>query len=350
MRMLQLQNGYGYTEERNLIRQHSTKIHTFAEDVVLPKNDRTLRQAARAEDLSMRNAEAQYPHRSTASICSYEENPQQFPIFLFLISLVQIIVYYSVDGHLMLLLFGYDPHRRHEVWRFVTMMLVHSNASHLWHNVIMQLIFGSFLELVHKWKRIAIIYFASVVGGALFISVLGSSYTVGASGGVYGLAFSHLATLTLNWSEMDKKFCSVFTLSVYIVYDAGFNLFNGLISNNRRSHISHAGHLGGAVTGFLISILVLKNFRIEQWEKKMQKICVAILIGICVIVFIVNVAAFDQYVPVEWNFQKQTQKFSNSQPIQKKCLERLPQSGVAFQELWDSSFNKYTYREYLFTG
>lgn len=93
--------------------------------------------------------------------------------------------------------------------------------------------------MVHHCKRISLIYLASVWGGALFISVLDNRYTVGASGGVYGLAFSHLATITLNWNEMDRKCCGLFSLSMYFVYDAGFALFNGLIRNNKNSHVKY---------------------------------------------------------------------------------------------------------------
>lgn len=33
---------------------------------------------------------------------------------------------YTVDEDLLLIVFGYDPHRRHELWRFITVMLAHS--------------------------------------------------------------------------------------------------------------------------------------------------------------------------------------------------------------------------------
>ncbi|XP_037029725.1 protein rhomboid-like [Bradysia coprophila] len=256
------------------------KICTFAEDVVLPKNERDSLQAAKNVELSMRNIEAQHPHPSTARLYSDRDESKYFPIFMVVITLIQITVFYSVDEGLMLLLFGYDPHRRHEIWRFFTMMFVHASPSHLWHNAAMQVSFGGLLEIIHSWKRIGLIYVASVFGGSLFISVLDNVYTVGASSGVYGLAFAHLATITLNWNEMDKKCCGLFSWS-----------------------ISHAGHLGGAVTGFLVSILVLKNFKVEKWERLMQKICTGLLIGICGIIFIVNVAAPGYYVPIEWNFQ-----------------------------------------------
>lgn len=97
--------------------------------------------------------------------------------------------------------------------------------SHLGTNVLLQLILGVLLEIVHNWSRIAIIYFASVIGGSLFITVLNpNSYAVGASAGVYGLLFSHLSTIILNWTKMDKKFLRLMMLVIYVVFDIFINL------------------------------------------------------------------------------------------------------------------------------
>lgn len=97
--------------------------------------------------------------------------------------------------------------------------------SHLWTNVIFQLIVGIPLEIIHQWKRIAIIYFSSVLGGSLFITVLSpQKYVAGASAGLYGLLFSHLSTIILNWNEMDRKCCRLFWLLLYITFDKGLNV------------------------------------------------------------------------------------------------------------------------------
>lgn len=99
--------------------------------------------------------------------------------------------------------------------------------SHLWSNVIFQLILGVLLEIVHHWKRIAIIYLSSILGGSLFITVLSpQTYAVGASAGVYGLLFSHLSTIIINWNEMDRKACRLFWLLAYLTFDIGLSVLN----------------------------------------------------------------------------------------------------------------------------
>lgn len=100
-----------------------------------------------------------------------------------------------------------------------------SRLSHLITNVTLQLILGVLLEIVHSWSRIAIIYFTAVVGGSLFITLLSPhNYVVGASAGVYGLLFSHLSTIILNWKEMDKKAARLCMLAFYIIVDVAMNL------------------------------------------------------------------------------------------------------------------------------
>lgn len=104
------------------------------------------------------------------------------------------------------------------------------SATHLWGNVVIQLVFGIFLEIVHNWKRVATIYLVSVFGGSLFISVLDNAYVVGASGGVYGLLFSHFATIVLNWHEMENKYGEIIYICIYF----GINLAR---SSQKDSHV-----------------------------------------------------------------------------------------------------------------
>lgn len=104
--------------------------------------------------------------------------------------------------------------------------------AHLLGNVVFQMILGVLLEIVHGWKRIGIIYLASVLGGSMFITVLSpQTYAVGASAGVYGLLFAHLSTIIINWNEMDRKCCRVFWLLAYMTYDIGYSIYVDVVLN-----------------------------------------------------------------------------------------------------------------------
>lgn len=169
--------------------------------------------------------------------------------------------------------FGYDPYRRHEVWRFFTPMFVHSGWSHLWGNLVMQLILGVFLEIVHEWKRIAVIYLASGFGGTLCITALdNTSYSVGASGAVMGLLFSHLSTIILNWNEMEKKIARFFCVALYIVYDVGTDVYNELylkqrlnVSLMRRNFKKFSSFLCPDSLNRSVMRLILEELSLDFW-------------------------------------------------------------------------------------
>ncbi|KAJ6644015.1 Protein rhomboid [Pseudolycoriella hygida] len=284
---------------RTILRQNSEKIGAFVEDAVLPINQRGA-QRIPIPAIELENVESQSngPYRTTVTRNpAVNMQPKYFPFFIITISIVQVFIMYPFDTENMILLFGYDPHRRHEIWRYFTDSLVHTGLPHLWSNMLLQMILGVLLEIVHNWKRISVIYFASVLGGSLFITILSPGlYVVGASAGVYGLLFSHLSTIILNWNQMDRKYCRLFWLILYIVLNFILELVIAEINN------SLAGHLGGAISGFLVSILVLKNFEKYPWESKMKKICQGLLVVLFVAIVITNIAATTVYLPTEWNF------------------------------------------------
>lgn len=66
--------------------------------------------------------------------------------------------------------------------------------------------------------------------------------------------------------------------------------------------MSHAAHLGGSITGFLVSIAVLKNFEKHPWEKIVRKICIGAVIATFIGIIIFNVVAWSHFPPTEWNF------------------------------------------------
>lgn len=142
-------------------------------------------------------------------------------------------------------------------------------------------------------------------------------YVAGASAGVYGLLFSHLATIILNWNEMDRKCCRLFWLLVYIVlnfsteiivvdlhvrtkYDCHYRIVQIFALYSLQD--SFVGHFGGAITGFLVSILVLKNFEKHPWEKQMQTVCLVIVMALLAVIILINITASGVYLPTEWNF------------------------------------------------
>lgn len=139
----------------------------IAEDVVLPMNKRSIKRTVAAEPpvetvrLEQREAATPSPtgtpYGQTVVIIDTKPSapvkPEcQFPIFMVFISMLQVMhfitkiengegnphktdpcllfqvfLFYSIEATNLMLVFGYDPHRRHELWRFLSIMLAHSS-------------------------------------------------------------------------------------------------------------------------------------------------------------------------------------------------------------------------------
>lgn len=120
----------------------------------------------------------------------------------------------------------YRPDRRHEIWRFITYMVLHANWFHLGFNIVVQLIIGLPLEMVHGSIRIAAIYIAGVFAGSLGTSVVEPlTSLVGASGGVYALLAAHFANVLLNFNYMKYGILKLASILIFGKHFISFSIF-----------------------------------------------------------------------------------------------------------------------------
>lgn len=63
--------------------------------------------------------------------------------------------------------------------------------------MLIQIVLGIPLEMVHKWWRLIIIYFAGGIGGSMLYSIIESSRLAGASGSVYAIMSAHVANVIM---------------------------------------------------------------------------------------------------------------------------------------------------------
>lgn len=200
---------------------------------------------------------------------------------------VASIGYSSVDGPVAKV-FIYDPHKRIEIWRFVTYMFVHVGVFHLAVNLVVQILLGIPLEMVHRWWRVLIVYVAGVVAGSLATSVSDPRvYVAGASGGVYALITAHLATIILNWSEMQFAVWQLAVFLILMIADIGTAVSERYIAQTEQQ-VAYAAHLAGGVAGLLVGLYVLRNLEVHSWER--------VLLWCAICVFVILITAF-----VMWN-------------------------------------------------
>ncbi|XP_012224625.1 rhomboid-related protein 2 isoform X2 [Linepithema humile] len=196
-------------------------------------------------------------------------------IAMIIISLIEIILFiYDVIQHKSLsvegpaaTLFIYNPHKRYQAWRYLTYMFVHVGIFHLVVNLLVQILLGIPLEMVHKWWRVLMIYIAGVVAGSLGTSVSDPTvYLAGASGGVYALITAHVATIIMNWSQMEFAVLQLLVFLVITSVDVGQAVYNRYVLDTN-DQIGYVAHLAGAIAGLLVGINVLRNLEVQTWEK-----------------------------------------------------------------------------------
>ena len=145
-------------------------------------------------------------------------------------------------------------------WQLVTYGFLHGDLMHILFNMFALWMFGVQIENAWGSRRFAIFYFVCVIGAGLIqlaTSVGQGYYTVGASGGVYGILLAFGMMFPNN--EIFLLFLPFPIKAKWFVLGLGvFAIFGGF--TGAASGTAHFAHLGGMVFGFLL---------IQYWRGKM---------------------------------------------------------------------------------
>ncbi|XP_018562743.1 rhomboid-related protein 2-like [Anoplophora glabripennis] len=239
----------------------------------------------------------QHPTR-TVTDGQYEDEYSCYPpaVGMILFSLIEII-FFCVDEAMeadstkygtgpTATHFMYEPNRRREVWRYVTYMFVHIGVFHLLVNLLVQILLGIPLEMVHKWWRVLVVYFAGVLAGSLGTSIVDPTVKLaGASGGVYSLVTAHVASIIMNWKEMSFPAVQLLIFLIVAGSDISTAIYNRYVLDIDE-HIGYAAHFAGALAGLLVGINVLRNLSVTRTERVIWWISIitySVLMVTCII-------------------------------------------------------------------
>tara|TARA_R110002095_G_scaffold79426_1_gene68238 strand:+ start:105 stop:719 length:615 start_codon:yes stop_codon:yes gene_type:complete len=164
--------------------------------------------------------------------------------------------------------FWINPIRQGEEWhRFVTSAFLHVNGLHLFINMYVLYLFGQILEAHVGSGGFLILYAASLLGGNVWEYADKRNQpnyrSVGASGATSGVIsgfclFYPFATLYL-----------FFAIPMWaIVFGAGFIVASFILSQRDQTMVAHGAHLGGALTGLVIAMLL----RPEAWRQMIDQV------------------------------------------------------------------------------
>ena len=133
-----------------------------------------------------------------------------------------------------------------EYGRIIWSMFLHSDLQHLFNNMLILFFLGAMIEKEIGHLCYGILYFVSGIGGnllSLFVKVMenGGTYSIGASGAVFGLDGVLLALVIFVGREMPR------VTPGRVVAMIVLSLYSGFTGQN----IDNAAHVGGLIIGFL---------------------------------------------------------------------------------------------------
>jgi len=188
---------------------------------------------------------------------------------------INVLIYFltallSISGYDVFTNFALNKYyvKSGEIYRLLTSGFLHADIFHLITNMYSLNILGTQMESFIGKKRFLIVYLTSMITGSLLSAVVNTSWSVGASGAIFGL----LGSLVYFGYHYRLYLGSV--LKTQIIPIIILNLGISFIIPN----IDMAGHIGGLVGGLLSTMAV----GIEKKTKKQDRIngiiCLTLLI------------------------------------------------------------------------
>ena len=139
--------------------------------------------------------------------------------------------------------------QRGEYLRLILSGFLHTGWVHFASNMYALVIYGIVFERrIPGWKYL-LIYITSMLGSALLINFIGgNALHIGASGAIWGLMTANLVYCLITKRKILYMLYAVLAVAGNVVY----TFSNG---------ISWQGHLGGAIAGVLMALLLFRNER-----------------------------------------------------------------------------------------
>lgn len=161
----------------------------------------------------------------------------------------------SLFGKFML--HPYSVYRKHNVYTLVTSGLIHANWMHLAFNLFTFYAFAFRLEQEVGSITFAMIYFVGLILSDIPTVIKQKDnyhyHSLGASGAVSAVLFSYILFFPLSTLV-------IFPLPIPIwaaLFGVLYLVYSYYMSTNSRDNINHDAHLFGAITGIIVTILMV---------------------------------------------------------------------------------------------
>lgn len=191
-------------------------------------------------------------------------NPGIISVIIIIVTI--IVSYNGLRNHTFLDRYSFEVDKiliNKDYKRLVTSGFLHVSWWHLIFNMLSLYFFSDLIESYLNEAKYLIIYFSSLIGGNLFSLFIhrrdGDYSAVGASGAVCGVIFACIALfpgLSIN----------LFVISIPSwLYGLVYVLGSIYGIRSKRDNIGHEAHLGGAMIGLIIAIIMQPSSLTENY-------------------------------------------------------------------------------------
>lgn len=176
--------------------------------------------------------------------------------------------------------FQIAPIKAGEKIRMLTSGFLHVDMTHLLFNMITLYFFAPAVLAYMGTPKFLGIYFGSLLAGSLFAMIIHKNEpmysAVGASGAVMGVIY---AAIMLNPDMNLYLFFIPIPIPGY-VFGIGYLLYSVFGMKNSWGNIGHSAHIGGAIGGYLLTILFIPEVITAHWK-------LTLLLGVPIILLII---------------------------------------------------------------
>jgi rhomboid protease GluP len=161
-------------------------------------------------------------------------------------------------------------------WRLLSYMFLHGGLMHIAFNMWCLWDLGALCESLYgRWTFGALYLLTGVGGGLASVAWNPGTFSVGASGAIFGLAGALLASFYLGEFSVPKAALSGPLKS--LAFFVGFNLFFGQVVGG----IDNACHIGGLITGLMLGALIARVA--PQHDRPLRRVAVLFFVTLALV-------------------------------------------------------------------
>ncbi|MCE4961232.1 rhomboid family intramembrane serine protease [Staphylococcus chromogenes] len=165
-----------------------------------------------------------------------------------------------------------------EIYRLITSLFLHLNFEHLLFNMLSLFIFGKLVEsFIGHWRTLVVYLFAGVMGNLFSLAFINSSFSLGASGAIFGLLGALIAMMLISQKFTQKMMLQIIVAAIIM---AVITLF--------MRNVNIIAHLTGLFAG---GFIVYIGYYYKTYKKGFK--ILLIILGILVVGLLIRIFLID---------------------------------------------------------